>query len=339
MARYGIGIIGTGWVAGPYVQAFGQDPRAEVRAVCSREAARGQAFAAEHGLDRCAVHTDPRDLVKDDRVQVVVLCTPNHLHAEQAIAAADQGKHIVVEKPIALTWSDMQAMRAAVARAGVRTVVGFVLRWHPLLQTLEQLLAEGAIGRIFYGEVDYLHGVRPGHPNLYWSGRKDQAGSCLLTAGCHAVDALRWLVGREAEEVYAASVRVRDYLEYDGTVAALIKFEGGVLGKVAASREVRMPYAFDIRLCGEQGTIRNNQVCSERYPHLEGYLTLPVPVPSSGATAHHPFAAEVRHFLDCIAEGRESHCNLEDAIRTHEICLAADRSAETGRPVKLPLAG
>jgi predicted dehydrogenase len=162
----------------------------------------------------------------------------------------------------------------------------------------------------------------------------------LLTAGCHAVDGLRWFVGKRAVEVFAYSnVSPKNPLgyEYEPNSLTLVKFEGGTLGKVASSVECLQPYIFNIQLVGDQGTIRNNQVFSKRWTGQKGWATFPTVLPDSGDVSHHPFADEVSHFVDCIQSGRESHCNLEDAVHTHEICFASEISARENRPVKLPL--
>jgi predicted dehydrogenase len=92
-----------------------------------------------------------------------------------------------------------------------------------------------------------------------------------------------------------------------------------------------------VELFGDQGTIRNNQVFSKRWTGQKGWAAIPTILPDSGDVTHHPFKDEVRHFVDCILNDRESHANLEDAALTHEICFASDISVREKRPVTLPL--
>ena len=118
----------------------------------------------------------------------------------------------------------------------------------------------------------------------------------------------------------------------------IIKFASGKIGKVAASIECRMPYIFNINLMGEGGAIVNNKLYSLKLlPGQTDFATIPTILPDSGDVTHHPFDAEIGHFVTCILNGEESHANLEDTVKTHEICFAADLSAREGRPVKLPL--
>ena len=98
-----------------------------------------------------------------------------------------------------------------------------------------------------------------------------------------------------------------------------------------------MPYTFNIELFGDQGTIRNNQVFSNRWPGQKGWATIPTVLPASGDVTHHPFRDQVNHFVDCILDDRESHASLENTVETHEICFAAEISGHEKRPVSLPL--
>ncbi len=340
MKTLGAGIVGTGWVSGEYIRAFEANSHTEVRGITSREMARARAKAEQHGLAHCRSYNHLDEMLQDPSIHIVALCTPHHLHVPQGVAAAKAGKHIVIEKPVALDLAGLQELRAAIRAAKVKTVVSFVLRWNPLFETLRALLADGVVGRLFYAEVDYMHGIGPWYALYAWHIKKEMGGSSLLTAGCHAVDGLRWFVGKRAVEVFAyANYSPQNPLkyEYEPNSVTLVKFEDGTLGKVATSVECVMPYVFNIELLGDQGTIRNNQVFSRRWVGQKGWATIPTILPDSGDVTHHPFREEINHFVDCILNDRESHCNLEDAAQTHEICFASEISAREKRPVSLPL--
>ncbi len=342
MSTLGAAIVGTGWVSQEYVKALAADPRTELRALVSGDAARARARAAEWGLGgvECLGSLEP--LLKRSDIHIVVLCGRHATHAAQGAAAARAGKHVVVEKPVALDLASLRDLAAAVRESGVRSVVSFVLRWNPLFETIKAMLADGLIGPVYYGEVDYLHGIGPWYGLWSWHRSRRGGGNALLTAGCHAVDGLRWFVGSRAVEVSAYATTSRSnalQYEYDPNIVALLKFENGAVGKVATSVECAQPYMFDIRLLGETGTIHNNRVFTRRWPGQKGWAEIPTILPDSGDVTHHPFAGEIRHFVDCIAAGQESHCSVAEAVETHEICLAAEISARQGRPVRLPLAG
>ncbi|MBI3962325.1 MAG: Gfo/Idh/MocA family oxidoreductase, partial [Deinococcus sp.] len=192
--KLGAGIVGLGWVAGEYIKGFAHRGDTEVVTLCSRDLSKAKAVAKQHGLENCTAYDDYEKMLEDERVGLVAICTPHPQHAPQTIAAAQAGKHIIIEKPVAINLKDLKAMRDAVRKAKVKTVVSFVLRWNPLFETVKRLLAEKSLGDLYYGEVDYLHGIGPWYGQYSWNIKKDMGGSALLTAGCHAVDGLRWFI-------------------------------------------------------------------------------------------------------------------------------------------------
>jgi predicted dehydrogenase len=107
---------------------------------------------------------------------------------------------------------------------------------------------------------------------------------------------------------------------------------------VTSCIECIQPYVFSINLVGTRGTIRNNLIYSKvKYPGQTSWTQVPTILPDSGDVTHHPFTYEVAHLIDCILNNKESHCNVADAYKTHELCFAADLSGKEGRPVKLPM--
>jgi predicted dehydrogenase len=268
---------------------------------------------------------------------------------------------MIIEKPVGINLEELRRMRDAVRQAGVKTVVGLVLRWNPLFRTLKALMADGALGRPYYVETDYLS-----YNGSWWSGWNDartlqQGVSASLVGGCHAIDALRWFAATgefEAAnpvEVFAVSGgcrkdQTREYnprlnawienappMEYDGLEVALVTFDNGVIGKVSVNAECIMPYRFPIRIFGTAGSVFDNRIWSQKFPGQTDWVELPTILPDSSDVSHHPFHGEIDHFLDCVRHDRRSHCDLASAIPTHEIAFAAIESARTHRPVRLPL--
>ena len=341
MASLGVGVIGAGWVAGEHIRAFQTNPRTEVVALCSRTSAKAKAKAVEYGV-RCDILTDFRELIARDDVDIVAVATPPHCHREQAVAAVEAGKHLLLEKAMATTIEDCRAIRDAVETAGVKSVVSFVLRWNPLFEIIKRQLADDAIGRVFFAEVDYFHGIGPWYVQYDWNVKKDIGVSSLLSAGCHAVDAVRWFMGGEIVEVfqYATFGKGPDFKEYEyaPTSCTMCKFDDGRIAKVASSIECIQPYVFNINLVGTQGAIKNNRIYSKKnFPGQTNWVEVPTVLPDSGDVTHHPFTPEVAHLVDCIQQDRQSHVNVADAYKTHEVCFAADRSGQEGNPVTLPL--
>lgn len=358
--RYGVLIHGAGWVSSQHIAAYQGNPRTRVVAISSRSKESARKRAEEAELESVSLYQDLDEALKHPNVDIVSVCTPQHLHCSNVLACAAAGKHIVIEKPLGIGLKELRQMRAAVSDSGVKTVVSFVLRWNPWFQTLKRMIHEGVLGQAYYVETDYCS-----HNGSWWSGWEDartaaQGVSAFLVAGCHAVDALRWfaaageLEAAEPIEVYAVSGGYRkgsttQYdpfhhewienappMEYNGLEVALVKFSNGVLGKVSVNMDCIMPYRFPIRVFGNRGSVMDNRVWSHHYPGQTDWVEIPSILPDSSDVTHHPFQAQIDHFIECIREDRESHCNLEDAIKTHEIVFGALESCRTGAPVKLP---
>ena len=126
-------------------------------------------------------------------------------------------------------------------------------------------------------------------------------------------------------------------LEYAGLEMALVRFSNGVLGKVSVNFECIHPYAFPVEIFGNKGSVKDNRIWSHTMPDQKEWVELPDIRPDSSDVSHHPFQGEMDHFVDCILNDQESHCNFADAVKTHEVVFAAMECYWTGQPVKLPL--
>jgi len=334
----GVAIHGVGEVAYAHAASWLKNPHVKIVSVTSRRRETAQRLIDRLKLD-CPAGDDFDAVLADPRVDIVNLSGPNHVHAAQGIAATKAGKHILIEKPIAISMDENRALRDAVAEAGVRSIVSFVLRWNPLVVNLKSLIASGTVGELFYAEVDYWHGISQWYCGWEWAHTRKAGGSATLFAGCHAIDALRWLVSDEVVEVSAFSNNKKALFEYDANLVAVLKFRGGAIGKTSVLLDCQMPYTLNIDLAGTEGTLRDNRLWSKKLlPGQTGWATLPTVMPDSGDVHHHPFDAEINELVDCIRAGRETSCNVADGYKTHELCMAIDRSAaDGGRPVKLPL--
>jgi predicted dehydrogenase len=334
MERLGVGIIGCGAVAEEYVKAFKNDERSEIRALVSLNRADAERYRDRYDLD-CAIETDAAKMLRRKDTDIVVVCTPHNLHTKYAVAAAEAGKHIIIEKPVAITLEDLRRQQQAVKKAGVKTLVGFVLHWNPLLMTIDRLITQGVFGNIFMVEIDYMHRIWMTIEEKWYASRQ-QSGTAILTGGCHAIDALRWFARSEAKAVCAYQVKTENPIEYPGTISVNIEFEDGKIGRSTTTFDAKMPYRFNIGVYGTEGTIRNNEIYAPKlFPGQNDFMKIPCILPDSADVAHHPFEGEVSHFLDCIIEDKRPYPDLEDAAQTHAVCFAADLSAESGRPVAI----
>ena len=334
MKKLGAAIIGCGWVAEEYVKAFQKDGRSEVRSLVSRNRANAQRYRDGYGL-RCTIETDASKMLQQDDVDMVVVCTPHNVHTEYVVAAAEAGKHVIIEKPVALTMEDVRKQQAAVKKNKVKTLVSFVLHWNPLLMSIDRLIEQGVFGDIFMVEVDYMHRIWM-TTDLKWYGSRERSGTAILTGGCHAVDALRWFARSEVAQVCAYQVKTENPIEYPGTISVNVKFEDGKIGRSTTTFDAQMPYRFNIGVYGTEATLRNDELFAPKlFPGQNNFMKIPCVLPDSGDVTHHPFQGEVAHLLDSIIDDKRPFPDLDDAAKTQAVCFAADLSAESGRPVAI----
>ena len=269
--RLGVAIHGCGDVARAHAASWLKIPDVEIVSISSRNVESARKLADHFGLD-CDVHDDFDRIPADARVDIVNPSGPNHVHTPQGVACADAGKHILVEKPMCITMEENRSLRDAVTRNGVKSLCSFVLRWNPLLEMLRSLMEQRAVGDPFYYEIDYWHGLDDWWSGWSWGKTRASGASAMLTGGCHALDALRFLTGEEVVEVSAYANNARGKFEYEANVIAALRFESGAIGKCSVLFDACMPYSFNIDLCGTEGSIRNNKLWSKRlFPGQTGW--------------------------------------------------------------------
>ncbi|GAA3399468.1 Gfo/Idh/MocA family protein [Paenibacillus hodogayensis] len=330
-------VVGTGWVAGEYLKAISARTDAEVVAIVSKHTENAKARLAELGIE-ARISPSYEETVQAPDVDAIVLCSTPDLRPEQTVLAAQNGKHLVIEKPLSMDRAGLWAMADALEKNPVRTVASFVLRWNPSFSNTKALIDDDAIGRVYMAQIDYWHHVGPQYGQYRWSRTKALGGSSMLSAGCHAVDAVRFFAG-DITEVSAYSCRTwadSEY-EFDPNAVAIFKLKNGGIGKVSSSLECKTPYKFNIHLLGEKGAIMNNQLFSHKLPGQKDYATIPTILPDSGDVSHHPFVEEINDFIASVRNNTPTRCEFSDAYKSMEVSFAIDESIATGKSVKLPL--
>jgi predicted dehydrogenase len=336
--QIGVAVQGAGTVSTEHLKAYLRNPACRVVAIGSRTREGAAAKARQVGLDpsEIGIYDDVDALLAHPGLDALSICTPHQRHPLETIAAAKAGKHVLIEKPAATTPEDLHAMNAAVHEAGVRSVVGFVLRWNPLVLAAKAMLAEGLFGEPIFVQTDYWHNGEvsgyPGAKGRLWRATVD----AMLGGGCHAVDLARYLMGSDVVEVVALETTALEGLPKPANQVALVRFANGKAGKVSAITEPWIPYQFNVDLLGSDGGLRDNRFYSRKLPGVLDWATFPTVLPNNGLVEHHPFQGEVDHFVACVREGVESHVSLRDAVNTHETCFAVSESArQGGRPVRV----
>jgi predicted dehydrogenase len=334
MKKYNVGLVGYSWAAGAHIEAINRTSLAQVTALCSSRMLDSAEISAKHGTP-VTCYTDLDKMLADPKLHAVSICSYPADHAKQAIMAARAGKHLIIEKPLALTWEDCVAVKAAVQKAGVKTCVCFECRFSSQLLAIKSVIDQGLLGKIHYGEVDYYHGVGPWYGQFRWNIKKEAAGSSLLSAGCHAMDALLLCMGNEFEAVatYSANSTNKDFAKYEYPTSSvtIIKFKNGSVGKVASVIDCLQPYYFHFHLVGSEGSLLDNKFYSAKLTGLNKnkWSELAVKMLDSGDVSDHPYQVQFEAFFRAVEEGKEMPLtSLDDALKTHELIFAADRSAD-----------
>ncbi len=341
MSDLNVGLVGLGWVAGAHIETFKAVEGANVTAICSRREHDEAELEQQFGTPLKA-YTDFDAMLADPDVHVIDICTPSPIHAGQAIAAAEAGKHLIIEKPIAITYDDAKNVREAIRKSGVSTCVCFECRYSAHFTMIRSVIDQDLLGDIHFAEVDYYHGIGPWYGQFAWNIKKDFGGSSLLSAGCHALDALLFFVDAKVEEVtsYGSKSRSEDFepYEYDSTSVTILKFDDGRIGKVASSIDCYQPYYFHIHLVGSAGSLLDNRIYSAKLPGMikEKWSTLETYPIDSGDVNDHPYQPQFQAFVDSIEKGEAMPLtDFDTAFESHRVIFAADRSAAEGRPVRL----
>ncbi|APW61956.1 Gfo/Idh/MocA family protein [Paludisphaera borealis] len=253
MARVRTALVGCGKVGGIHAQALANLSESEFVAVCDSDRGRAEAFAARYGV---APFTDVAAMIEESRPQAILIGTPHPLHAAPAVVAARAGVHVLVEKPLAASLEDCDAMLAAAREGGVKLGVISQRRWYEPVRRMKQAVAEGKIGRPAIGVFTmYSWRDQAYYQSDPWRGRWDaEGGGVLMNQSPHMLDLLTWLMDDEVEEVcgFAANVN-HPYVEVEDTAVAVLMFRRGGLGSIVSSLAQKPGIHAKIHLHGDSG--------------------------------------------------------------------------------------
>lgn len=336
----GFGLVGSGFMNHTYAECLARHvPNAHLSAVAM--GSRAPALAAEYGV---AAEPSAADLLRRPDVDAVIIATPHSTHRALTVLAAAAGKHVYVEKPMAVTLDDCDAMIQACEAAGVALTVNKITRFRASPTAAKRLLDDGAIGsirmiRVTSSVVGYL-------PDEQGWVKEPGEGGAWLDMGVHLFDALRWFTGSEVNLVFA---RIRDFAGIDhlrrsGT--AELEMRNGVIVQVLISFEMPPPgigsqshWVF----IGESGIVEADSYGKVRLGTSDGWNDIyEMPSFDLNADVYSPvrleaFAAQVTDFASCIRDRRPPAVGGRDGRAAVEVVEATARSSATGESVRLPL--
>jgi len=253
--RVGWGLLGCGDVARKRVAPALRDlDNCELAAVSRADAARAESFAAEFGARRW--HADWRRLVEDPEVEAVYVATPVHLHAEQAVAAAEAGKHVLCEKPMALTAAECERMNAAAEANDVLLGVAYYRRFYPAVERIREILGSGEIGVPVVAQVNAFERFDPApeNPRRWLLDKGHAGGGPMFDFGCHRIEVLLNLFG-DVKAVKGFAGNVVFEREVEDTASALIQFVRGTEAILTVSHAAREPQD-TLEIFGSEGSVR-----------------------------------------------------------------------------------
>ncbi len=331
MKKYNVGIVGYSWAGEAHIDAVNNTSLGRVTAVCSSRKLDPEQVSLKHG-GKIKIYNELDKMLADPEIQIISICSYPDLHASQAIAAAKAGKHLIIEKPLALSWDDCLSIKAAVDNAKVKTCVCFECRFSSQLVTIKSMIDQSLLGKIHYAEVDYYHGIGPWYGQYRWNTKKGRGGSSLLSGGCHAMDALLLFMGHDITEVnsYATNSSNPDFraYEYPTSSVTILKFADGRIGKVASVIDCLQPYYFHIHLVGSEGSLLDNKFYSSRFSALNKakWSELSMKMLDSGDVSDHPYQNQFEMFFRAIDQGKDMPLTtLDDALHAHEVIFRADQ--------------
>jgi 1,5-anhydro-D-fructose reductase (1,5-anhydro-D-mannitol-forming) len=326
----GWGIIGLGRIAGSQVApAITASGNSALVSVVSRDRARAEEFARAHGA--ATALDDYAKMLADPAVDAVYIATPNALHADQVIAAARAGKHVLCDKPLAVTVEDARRCVEECLIAGVRLGITFQTRFHDGLADAVQLVRDGGIGKVIVAEV-----TMSGGRNLPRGWRTDPELAGLGTInniGVHAFDVLRYLLGAEVTEVVALIDSEPGY-RIDTTATVLLRFANGTIAYVNANQST--PHARDdIVLYGSEGRVLGSNLSR---PGRDGTLSFITPAGERAfpASSRDAYRRVIDAFAEAVSDDRDPSPSGEDGLRSVELTTAAAAAIRDRRVVSLP---
>lgn len=333
-----VGVIGCGWAGEKHVEAYSLLSEAEVVALADVDRGRAERLARRFKVE--SYHQDYRRILEDPRVEAVSICLPHYLHSKVTVEAAEAGKHVLCEKPMAARLDEADRMIEAAEKAGVVLMIAENVRFHPVNLKLKELVEEGVVGDVFLARIFRDHRMYGYLRERPWLLDKGKAGGGIwLAGGIHDVDALRMIVGEVDSVILLPARKVFLDMEGEDTVAALLRFEDGAVGVVTGSFSTRTfkplsPLGCPSIVNGSAGTITVSsdgtiEVYSERIGNEDRCLKVKVEDKNT-------FLEEAKHFVECIRTGRKPVTSGEEERRTLAvICAGYESMRRGGIPVKV----
>lgn len=300
-----------------------------------------------HLDDSTRLYTDYKEMLSAERPELVAICTESGKHAAVALDCIEAGCHVIIEKPIALSLEDADAIISAAKAKGVKVCANHQNRFNKSIQKIREAVEEERFGKMLHGAA-HIRWARDHeyYDRASWRGTWEQDGGALMNQCIHNIDLLRWMMGDEVDCVMGMTDRLKhDYIQAEDLGIAIVKFKNGAYGIIEGTTNIYPKNLEEtLYLFGEKGTVKAGGAsvniieewnfsdmlddpkevkaeCGENPPNVYGF-------------GHTPLYEDV---IDAIENDREPLVNGEAGKRALELVLAIYKSAATGEAVKFPL--
>ncbi|QSO51361.1 Gfo/Idh/MocA family oxidoreductase [Alicyclobacillus curvatus] len=340
-----VAVIGSGSISSRHIEGYLGFPEVcSIKAISDIYLDKAQKHVSDYQLDAVAV-SDYRELLQDPEIDVVSICTPPSTHAQIAIDCLLSGKHVLVEKPMAASLEECDAMIAAAEQSGKLLSIVAQNRFQSSWMKLKQLLDEQVAGKVLHAQVDSFWWRGHSYYDLWWRGTwESEGGGCTLNHAVHHIDALQWMMGAPAE-VYAIMNNVaHDNAEVEDISLALLRFESGSVGQITSSvvhhgqkqqlafqcEQARLstPWQLYASMSKENGFPERDE---EKEAEIQAYYDSLPDVQYEGHTG------QIHNMLSAIQGNRQLLVDGKEGRKTLELIVAIYQSASQGVAVHLPL--
>jgi predicted dehydrogenase len=351
MDRLRVAVIGLGWPGQRHIEAYLKQPDVELAAVCDLNPALREQTQATTGVRHAFATVD--DLLAFDELDAVSVCLPNFLHAPVALAALESGRHVLMEKPLARSVAEGEQIAAAAARSDRVFMMALNNRFRPDTLALKGLVEAGGLGEIYYAKAGWLRRTWSPIVRGWFTTRELSGGGPLIDLGVHMLDLALWYMGNPAPAAvsgatydrFRASITAQiGPIDTEDLATGFVRLADGRTITVEASwvSYVEYPDYIYCTLFGDRGgaTVERFtgesrlKVFTEPAPNLP-LVSSPPTSPDSMATLLASFENEIRHFVDCVREGREPSATVGQGLDVLRILDALYRSASEGREIEI----
>jgi predicted dehydrogenase len=362
-----IGIIGVGWPGQRHIEGYQKHPDARIVAISDVNAEAAEQVRTQYNVDNARIYGDYQDLLADDGVDAVSICTPNFLHAPMAIDALDAGKHVLLEKPLAHTLADGERLAAKVVEHPDQAfMIAFNNRYRPDSIVLKQQIEAGELGHIYYAKTGWLRGAAEFFLRGWFTQRDRSGGGPLIDLGVHMLDLSLWFMGSPRPVSVSGSVyyEFNDFMrestgadvDVEDLATAFVKLDNGAtivldVSWISHIEESNLVYA---QLFGTQGGARITRglgieagggeqmtinTTTGKGPARATLVRRPefhtMQAQQQGFMLYESFRGEIADFVESIKAGRQPGATITHGLDILRVLDAIYRSAETGKEIDL----